>query len=63
MAISTQINAPSPKLDVVHVAKSFRTADGEMVHAIGDAELRGKSLAERLHSGAAGMDQRAVNIK
>jgi len=30
----------SPKLDVVHVAKSFRTSDGKMVHAIGDAELK-----------------------
>lgn len=40
MTISTQIGSSAPKLDVIHVAKSFRTADGEMVHAIGDAELK-----------------------
>jgi NitT/TauT family transport system ATP-binding protein len=40
MTIWTQIDSPSPKLDVVHVAKSFRTSDGKMVHAIGDAELK-----------------------
>lgn len=39
MTISSPVGSRSPKLDVVHVAKSFRSPDGEMVHAIGDAEL------------------------